>query len=167
MARISFQKYAAIPSAVISDGVVTIPLWAVTSMSLSESFALPPIGSSGSRAIVATHDDTVNLSGVLVGPERYAWKFGLETLAEASKRGSALEAWTGGKVGGLILITSMTIRTDMQIQQLTFSTTAQQKNVLQVTVSMKYMPCPGALGKLLDLASVLVGSLADFGSEAT
>jgi hypothetical protein len=167
MVRQSFQNYATIPSAIISDGVLTIPLWAVSSMSLSESYSLPPIGSSGSRAVVATHDDTVTMSGLLVGPERYAWKFSLETLAEASKRGSAIEAWTGGQVSGLILITSMTIRTDMQIQQLTFSASSGQKHVLSVSLSMKHMPRPGALGKLLDAGSILVGALADFGSELT
>jgi hypothetical protein len=120
----SFQNYATAPSAIISDGIVTIPLWAVSTLSLSESYHLPPIGSSSARALVATHDDTVSLSGILIGPERFAWKLTLETLAESSKRGSGISAFTGGKFSGLILITSMTIRTDMQIQSLTFSATA-------------------------------------------
>ena len=111
----SFQKYAKIPSAIISDGVLPIPIWAVTQISLGETYHLPTIGSTGAKAIVSTHDDTVSLTGLLVGPERYTWKLALETMAEASKRGSALAAMTGGKVGGLILITSMTIRTDMQV----------------------------------------------------
>jgi len=66
---------------------------------------------------VSARDDTVSLTGILVGPERFAWKLALETMAESAKRGSALAAMTGGKVGGLILITSMTIRTDMQVQR--------------------------------------------------
>lgn len=167
MSRNSFLLYANIPSAIISDGVVTIPLWSVTSMSISESYSLPPIGSSGSRAIVATHDDTISMSGVLVGEERFTWKFLLETLAEASKRGSAIEAWTMGAVTGLVLVTALTIRTDMQIQQLSFSVSSARNQVIDVTMSMKHMPRPGGLGKLLDLASIGVAALGDWGSGKT
>jgi hypothetical protein len=165
MATKSFQRYATIPSAIISDGILTIPLWAVSTMSISETYHLPPIGSAGSRAIVATHDDTISLSGVLVGAERYAWKLGLETLAEASKRGSAIQGMTGGKVSGLILVTAMTIRTDMQVQSLTFSASSAKRDVLDVSISMAHLPLPGALSKLLDLASVGVGALADLGGN--
>ena len=117
MANSSFQNYATIPSAIVSDGIVVIPLWAVTQISLTETYHLPPIGSSGAKALVATHDDSVTLQGVLVGPERFTWKLMLETLADEARRGSALSTFTGGKVGGLILVTSMTIRTDMQAHQ--------------------------------------------------
>lgn len=161
----SFQKYLAVPSAIISDGILTIPLWAVTSMSLSETYHLPPIGSSTMKAIVATHDDTISLSGVLVGAERFAWKLALETLAESSKRGTALGALTGGKVSGLILVTSMTIRTDMQIQSLSFNASAGKRDVIDVSISMAHMPLPGGLSKLLDVASVGVAALADFGGN--
>jgi hypothetical protein len=158
----SFLSYANIPSAIVSDGAVIVPLWSVTSISLSETYHLPPIGSSGAKAIVATHDDTVSLSGVLVGPERYTWKLALETLADVSRRGSALSAMTGGAAGGLILVTSMTIRTDMQVQSLSFAASAAKREALDVSLSLAYMPLPGALGKLLDVASVAVGALADW-----
>jgi phage protein U len=158
----SFLDESTLPSAILSDGIVTVPLWAVNTISLSESYHLPPIGSSGAKAIVATHDDTVTLSGVLVGEERYAHKLALETLAEASKRGSALAAMTGGRVGGLILVTSMTIRTDMQVQSLSFSASAQKRDALDVTITMAHMPLPGALAKLLDIASLGVAGLADW-----
>lgn len=161
----TFQQYDVIPSAIISDGLIPVPLWAVTTMSLSQTYHLPPIGSSGARAIVGTHDDTVTLAGVLVGPERFVWKLALETMAETSKRGGALAAMTGGKVGGLILVTAMTIRTDMQVQTLTFSASAAKRNVLDVNIAMAHMPLPGALGKLLDVASIGVGALADLGGN--
>jgi hypothetical protein len=162
----SFQRYLEVPSAIISDGSIwTIPLWAVTAMTLTEAYHLPPIGSSASRSIASTHDDTVSLTGVLVGTERYAWKLGLETLAEASKRGTALAAYTGGAASGLILITSMTIRTDMQIQSLSFTASSAKRDALDVTISLAHMPLPSALGKLLDLASIGVGALADFGGN--
>jgi hypothetical protein len=161
----SFQKYDVLPSAIISDGVVPIPLYGVTMMSISESYHLPPIGSSGQRTAVATHDDTISLTGVLVGHERYAWKFALETVAEASKRGTALEGLTGGAAGGLILITAMTIRTDMQVQALTFTASSAKRAALDLSITLVHMPRPGALTKILELASLAVGGLADFGGN--
>jgi hypothetical protein len=157
----SFQRYGNVPSAIISDVIISVPIWAVTTMSLNETYHLPPIGSSGAKAIVATHDDTVSLTGVLVGAERFAWKLALETMAEVSKRGGALARFTGGKVSGLILVTSMTIRTDMQIQSLTFAASAAKRDALDVSITMAHMPLPGALGKLLDVASIGIGALSD------
>jgi hypothetical protein len=162
MAASSYQEHLVIPSAVLSDGIVTVPIWAVTTMTLSETYRLPPIGTSGAKAIVSTHDDTVSLSGVLPGTERFAWKLALETLAETSKRGGAIGAITGGAVSGLILVTTMTIRTDMQVQSLSFTASAAKRDTLDVSITLAYMPKPSALGKLLDVASVAIGSLKDF-----
>jgi phage protein U len=155
----------AMPNAIISDGLLLIPLFAVTQMSLSASYHLPAIGATGARSVVSTHDDEITLTGMLVGWERYAWKLLLENLAEASKRGTPLATYTGGKVGGLILVTSMTIRTDMQIQRLQFSASAQKRDAIDVTVSMIHVPKPSMLNKLLDIASVGVGALADWGGN--
>lgn len=159
LARSSLD-YRSVPSAVISDGILTVPLWAVTTIGLTETYQLPPIGSTSARAAVATHDDAMTLSGVLVGEERYRWKLLLETLAESSKRGSALAAMTNGQLSGLIVVTAMTIRTDMQIQTLGFTASAGKRGALDVSISMAHMPLPGALGKLLDVASIGVGALA-------
>lgn len=166
----SYLNYDTLPSAIITDGnlltpLTTIPLWAVTMMSINEAYHLPPIGSSGQRASVDTHEDTISLTGLFVGRERYAFKFALETLAESSKRGTAIEALTGGKVSGLILVTAMTIRTDMQIQSLSFTASAQKREALDVSITLAYMPRPGWLAKALDAASVLVGGLADIGGH--
>lgn len=158
----SYLQYGHVPSAIISDGaLLTVPLWAVTSIALSESYHLPPIGAAGARSIVGTHDDKITLSGVLVGKERHAWKLALETLAETGRRGSAIAAYTGGAVTGLVLVTAMTIRTDMQFEALTFTATAGKRDVLDVSMILVHMPRPSALAKLLDVASVGVGALAD------
>lgn len=159
----SFQEYATVPSAVISDGALTVPLWAVTTMTLSETYQLPPIGSTSVKAAVAVHDDTISLSGVLLGPERYIWKQALETLAEVSKRGGMISSLSGGQIAGLVLITSMTIRTDMQVQTLSFTASSGKREAIDVSVSLAYTPLPGPLGKLLDVASLGVGALADLG----
>ena len=151
-----------LPSALLSDGILTIPLWAVSSLSLSETYQLPAIGSTGHRAVAQVHDDTLSLSGTLVGPERFTWKLGLEQLAEAGKRGTALAAATRGTVGGLILVTAMTIRTDIQVQSLTFTATAARRDVLDVSLTLAHLPLPSLLGKLLDVASLGVGGLSDW-----
>ena len=85
------------PSAVLSDGLVSVPLWAVGSISVTEAYQLPPVGSAGLRAVSQVHDDTLTISATLPGPDRFAWKLALEQLAEASRRGTALGAFTGGR----------------------------------------------------------------------
>jgi phage protein U len=163
MARESYVRYEGMPSAIISDGLVTIPLYAVSQMGLTESYHLPPIGTSNARASVATHDDSISLSALLAGPERFAYKFTLETLAESGKRGTVLEGLTAGAASGLILITGMTVRTDMQIQSLSFTAQAGRRDVLDVSMTLLYMPRPGGLAKLLDVGNLGVRGLLDFG----
>jgi phage protein U len=158
----SFQNLV-VPSAVLADmPPLIVPLFAVTSMSLSESYHLPPIGSSQQRVIVAAHDDTISLSGLLIGPSRFSLKFMLETMADLSKRGTAIERITRGRLTGLVLVTAMTIRTDMQIQSLTFSASAARRDVLDVTMTLVHVPRPGVMAKVLDAAALQVGALADF-----
>ena len=159
MSRSSRLDYKATPSAIVSG----VPLWAVTSMKLSEAYKLPPIGSSTLRAIIETHDDTVDLSGLLLGPERYTWKVALERAAEFSKRGGVLGRLTGGRLQGATLVTALTIRTSMQIQTLTFSVNADRRDVIEVAISLVHMPQPGGFERLADLASVAgVAVLADW-----
>jgi hypothetical protein len=150
------------PSAVLSDGLLTVPLYAVTTLSLNETFSLPPIGSTGVRTVVATHDDTLSLNALLVGPERFVWKVQLETLAEVSKRGSTLAALSSGRFSGLILVTSLTIRTDIQVQSLGFSMNATRRDVIEATLSLAHLPLPGSAGLLFDKARLGVAALADF-----
>src|SRR5687768_13631052 len=111
----SFQDLV-IPSAVLAALPVVVPLFAVTSMSLNESFHLPPIGSSKQRMIVAAHDDSITLNALLVGPLRFTWKFLLESMADVSKRGTLIDNKLRGRFAGLTLVTSLTIRTNLQIQ---------------------------------------------------
>lgn len=157
----SYQAYGA-PSAILSDGVLTVPLWAVTALSLNEVYRLPPVASSTARTVVATHDDSVSITGILIGPERYAFKLALETLADVSKRGGAVAALSGGRVTGLILVTAMTIRTDMQVERLGFTVSATRREVIDVTIALRHTPLPGPAGRLLDVASLGIGALADW-----
>ena len=156
----SFQDLV-VPSAVLADPPLVVPLFAVTSMSLTEAYHLPPIGSSKQRMIVAAHDDTISLSALLVGRERFTLKFLLETMANLSKRGTITERVLRGAVSGLTLVTSMTIRTDLQIQSLTFGASAARREAIDVSMSLVHVPRPGALAKVLDVASLGVGALGD------
>ncbi len=157
----SYQSYLHTPSAVLSDGIVPVPLWSVSQMSIEETYALPQIGGTSRKAAVASHDDTISLTAVLLGLERFTWKLALENLAEASRRGTALSKLTGGAVGGLILISAATIRTDLAVQSLTISMSAARRDTLDVTMRLAHLPRPGNLAKLLDVASVGVGALTD------
>ena len=160
----SFHEYGS-PSAVLSDGLLTVPLWAVTTLSLTESYQFPTIASTPARAAVATHDDRVSLAGVLVGPERFAWKLALETLAEVGRRGGVATRLTGGRTVGLILVTSLTIRTDMQVGNLQFRVSSTRREVIDVTVDLQHMPLPSAAGPLLNMAALGVAALADWSAK--
>jgi len=160
----SFHYYDGMPSAILTDGLVPVLLYAVTAMTMNEVYQLPPIGSSASRTLVDTHHDTISINGLLLGRERFAWKLALETIAESGKRGgaglTALLSAAGMDISGLILITSMVIRTDLQIQNLTFGATASKRDAIDVSIQLAHMPPPGARTKLLDMASVGVSTLA-------
>lgn len=153
------------PSAIVGEVFVPIPLWAVTMMTLSESYHLPPLTSSHARQLVDTHDDTISLSASLIGPDRFLFKEGLEFVAEQSMRGSMLESVSGGAAGGLILVTSMTIRTDMYVQSLTFSANASRRETIDVSMTLAHLPRPGLLSQLLDIAAIGVGAALDFRAD--
>jgi hypothetical protein len=150
-----------IPSAILADGPLIVPLFAVSTMSLSESYHLPPIGSDAGRVLVETHDDTITLSAALIGPDRHIWKLMLETVAEQSMRGSVLESSTAGQVGGLILWTGLTLRTDIFVKSLNFTTSASRRDAIDVALTLEHLPRPGALAKGLDFAAAAVSSVID------
>jgi hypothetical protein len=150
-----------IPSAIIADGPLIVPLFAVSAMSLSESYHLPPIGSDTGRVLVETHDDTISLTAALIGPDRHTWKFMLETVAAQSMRGSVLELTTGGQVGGLILWTGLTLRTDIFVKTLNFNTTSGRRDTIDISITLEHLPRPGALALGLDFAAMAFSSIID------
>jgi hypothetical protein len=149
------------PSAILSDGIVPVPLWAVNQLSIESSYFVPQIGGTRRRVAVVTHDDTLSFTAVLLGASRFAWKVALENLAESSRQGTALSKFTNGAMGGLILITAATIRTDLAVQSLNFTQTAQRRGAIDVTMRLLHLPRPGSTAKLLDVASIGVGALTD------
>lgn len=157
----SFEPYLHTPSAVLFDGVVLVPLWAVTQFSIDSSYFVPQIGGTRRRIAVVSHDDTLSLSAVLLGPLRFAWKVALENLAESSRQGTALSRVAGGSVSGLVLVSTATIRVDLAMQSLTFSQSAGRRDALDVSMRLLHLPRPGSLAKLLDVSSIGVGALTD------
>lgn len=155
------QDYLHTPSAVLSDGIVPVPLWAVTQLVVDSTFAVPQIGGTSQRVALPSHDDTLTLTCLLLGEMRFTWKLMLENMAEASRRGTALSSVSGGQVGGLILLTSLTIRTDLAVASLTITASAARRNALDVVLRLVHLPRVGTLGALLDLAAVGVGALSD------
>ncbi|NMO55179.1 hypothetical protein HH310_28840 [Actinoplanes sp. TBRC 11911] len=149
------------PSAVLFDGIVPVPLWAVTQMAIDASYAVPAVGGSNRRVALPTHDDTIGLTAVLLGPLRLEWKAMLENIAEASRYGTVLSPKTGGLGTGLVLVTSATVRTNLAVQSLSFSLTAARQDTIDVTMRLIHLPPPGSLTRLLDVTSIGVGALTD------
>lgn len=160
MPRMSFVQ-PVMPSAILADGPLIVPLFAVSTLSLTQSYHLPPVGSDAARVLVETHDDTLSLSAALIGPGRHVMKLLLETLAEQSMRGSVLDQATQGQVGGLVLWTGLTLRTDIYVKSLVFNTAATRRDAIDLSMTLEHLPRPGALAKGLDFAAVAVSSLLD------
>ena len=157
----SYAPYLHTPSAVLFDGIVPVPLWAVTQMSIDASYSVPAVGGSNRRVALPTHDDTIALSAVLIGPLRLEWKTALENIAEASRYGTVLTPKTGGLGTGLVLVSSATVRTNLAVQSLSFSLTAGRRDTIDVTLRLIHLPPPGSLTRLLDTTSIAVGALTD------
>lgn len=157
----SYQDYLQVPSAVLFDGAVPVPLWAVTQLTIESTYAVPQIGTTSRRVALPSHDDTLAITAVLLGPLRFAWKLALENIAEASRHGTILSRTFHGAVGGLVLLTAATIRTDLAMQSLTISMSAGRRDTLDVTMRLAHLPRPGARAKLLDIGSIAVGALGD------
>ena len=65
---------------------------------------------------------------------------------------------TKGAVSGLFLVTSLTIRAEMQIQSLSFSMSTQRRDAIDVSISMIHSPKPSMLNGILDVAELATGS---------
>ncbi|TMV00046.1 hypothetical protein [Streptomyces sp. DASNCL29] len=153
------DEFQRLPSAIITDGLLAVPLFAVQRLTLTERYTMPPIGTPSFRAAVGNANETASLSALLIGPQRYAWKQGLELMANFAKRGGAIGRFTGGKVSGLILATRMSVRMNMHVTELSFTASAQRLDTIEVTVGLQHVAPPGPVDLLVD-AGVLAASTA-------
>jgi hypothetical protein len=157
MSRQSFLSDTSSAPVFITDGtpLLSVQLFAVTVVTQTQSYQLPPIGSSLARALIDSHSDRISLNGLLVGKDRLVDKLKLETMAEAAVRGSMMGFASFGVLDGLIVTTPLAIRTNMFIESLSFSNTASKLGVIDVSVSFQHVPRPATapLSKLLDVVN--------------
>lgn len=149
------------PAALLTDGLVSVPLWAVSRLAVNERFALPPIGVSAFRAAVGGPSTSITLNALLVGSGRFAYKELLELLAGLSRRSSMIGTITGGASGGLVLVSRLTTRTDLHVTSLDLSVSAQRRDTIEVSLAMQHVPRPGPGAFLLDVATAAVATMVD------
>jgi hypothetical protein len=115
---------------------------------------------------MSTHDDQISISAVLPGQMRFIWKESLELLSEVALGVNPLQMIPGNNVtAGLQLWTTMTLRSDIYIQNLSFTASAQKRKVLDVSMTLVHLPRPGLAGQLLsaglDIANAAVSTGID------
>ncbi|MFD8208787.1 hypothetical protein ACFV2S_20630 [Streptomyces sp. NPDC059695] len=138
-----------------------VPLFTVTSLTLSEGYQVARIAGSRLTQLTAPTTRTISVEAVLVGQTRLLSKKGLETMALTSR---ALAGSTAPlmKLAGLPVVCGMTVSLDMQITSLRFTQSNQKRDAVDVTISLEQVPrssLTAILGEALDLA-LAVGSAA-------
>jgi phage protein U len=136
-----------------------VPLYAVTNMTLQESFQIPEIGKGDKSQWLGKVGYSVSIQGMLVGPERFRYKVALETMADLSMvLGSLVPV---PSLGGIPLVSGLTVLSDMQINILNFTQTNQEFEAISVSISLKHCPkgfVAEMIGRGLNMASSLAGS---------
>ncbi|MEU2391308.1 hypothetical protein [Streptomyces sp. NPDC007369] len=156
------DEFLSLPSAIITDGLLAVPLFAVQRLAVSSRYTLPPIGTPSFRAAVGNASETASLQALLVGPQRHAWKQGLELMANFAKRGGAIGRFTGGKVSGLILATRMSVRMNMHVTSLGFSASPQRLDTIEVTIELQHVAPPGPIDLLNDAGMLAASTATEF-----
>lgn len=134
-----------------------VPLFAVSRISLSESYALPSVGDKGLSQSTSKITRSVQIEAALIGDERHQARLALEMMADLSRtlpRPSSL-------LSGIPMVAGLTTLLDMQIESLNFSQSAEEKDVFTVSISLKHCPYPGrmaALSAVTNAAAAIVGT---------
>ncbi len=134
-----------------------VPLFAVNRITLSESYALPPVGDKGLSQSTGKITRSIQIEATLIGDERHLIRLGLEAMADLSKTLPALSSL----VSGIPLVAGLTTLLDMQIDNLNFGQSAEEKDVFTVSISLKHCPRPGLMALIsegLNAATALVGA---------
>jgi hypothetical protein len=143
----------------VSVLIGTVPLFAVTQISLNEQYALPPVGDKGNSQSTSKITRTVQIQAALLGPIGPITRLQLEMMADLSKT----LPLASSLISGIPLVAGLTTLMDMQIDSLSFSQTAEEKGVTTVSLSLKHCPRPGlmaALSAVTNAASAIVGTAA-------
>lgn len=141
----------------VSVLVGAVPLFAVTRISLNETYELPPVGDKGLSQSTGKINRTVQIEAALIGDERHLTRLGLEAMADLSKTLPALSSL----VSGIPLVAGLTTLLDCQISSLTFGQTSDDKDVFTASITLKHCPRPGLMALLSEAtnaATAIVGT---------
>lgn len=143
----------------VSVLIGTVPLFAVTQISLNEQYGLPSVGDKGNSQSTSKTTRAVQIQAALLGPIGPITRLQLEMMADLSKT----LPLASSLISGIPLVAGLTTLMDMQIDSLSFSQTAEEKGVTTVSISLKHCPRPGlmaALSAVTNAASAIVGTAA-------
>jgi hypothetical protein len=136
-----------------------VPLFAVNRISLSEQYQLPPVGDQGLSQSTSKITRTVQIEAALLGADGPLTRLGLEVMADLSKT----LPLASSVISGIPLVAGLTTLMDMQIDSLSFTQSAEEKDVYTVSVSLKHCPRPGLMALLSEVtnaASAIGGAAA-------
>ena len=136
-----------------------VPLFAVNRISLSEQYQLPPVGDQGLSQSTSKITRTVQIDAALLGVDGPLTRLGLEMMADLSKT----LPLASSVISGIPLVAGLTTLMDMQIDSLSFTQSAEEKDVYTVSISLKHCPRPGLMALLSEVtnaASAIGGAAA-------
>ena len=138
--------------------VGTVPLFAVNRISLNEQYQLPPVGDKGLSQSTSKITRTVQIEAALLGADGPLTRLGLEMMADLSKT----LPLASSVISGIPLVAGLTTLMDMQIDSLSFTQSAEEKDVYTVSISLKHCPRPG----LMALLSAVTNAASAIGGAA-
>jgi hypothetical protein len=142
----------------VSVLVGTVPLFAVNRISLNEQYQLPPVGDQGQSQSTSKITRTVQIEAALLGADGPLTRLGLELMADLSKT----LPLASSVISGIPLVAGLTTLMDMQIDSLSFTQSAEEKDVYTVSISLKHCPRPG----LMALLSAVTNAASAIGGAA-
>jgi hypothetical protein len=142
----------------VSVLVGAVPLFAVNRISLNEQYQLPPVGDKGLSQSTSKITRTVQIEAALLGADGPPTRLGLEMMADLSKT----LPLASSVISGIPLVAGLTTLMDMQIDSLSFTQSAEEKDVYTVSISLKHCPRPG----LMALLSAVTNTASAIGGAA-
>ena len=143
----------------VSVLVGTVPLFAVNRISLNEQYQLPPVGDKGLSQSTSKITRTVQIEAALLGADGPLTRLRLEMMADLSQ---TLQGDPSSVISGIPLVAGLTTLMDTQIDSLSFSQSAEEKDVYTVSISLKHCPRPG----LMALLSAVTNTASAIGGAA-
>jgi len=142
----------------VSVLIGTVPLFAVNQISLNERYELPPVGDKGVSQSTGKITRTVQIQAALLGVDGPITRLRLEMMADLAKTLPG----PSSLISGIPLVAGLTTLMDMQIDSLSFTQSAEEKDVYTVSISLKHCPRPG----LMALLSAVTNTASAIGGAA-